>query len=102
MKPTLNSPELAPLLAFRAHPDDIESGCGGGIASETHAGRKVHFVVCWRGEAGSHGTPNVDLQLLRARLLGARTGVDHAIALFPNDPLVINSLAQVSHSARRF
>ena len=57
MKPTLNSSELAPLLAFGAHPDDIEFGCGGVIASETHAGRKAHFVVCSRGEAGTHGTP---------------------------------------------
>ena len=57
MKPTLNSPELAPLLAFGAHPDDIEFGCGGVIAGETSAGRRVHFVVCSRGEAGTHGTP---------------------------------------------
>src|ERR1700747_1189463 len=57
MKPIRNSPELAPLLAFGAHPDDIEFGCGGIIASETHAGRKVHFVVCSRGEAGTYGTP---------------------------------------------
>jgi LmbE family N-acetylglucosaminyl deacetylase len=57
MKPTLNLPESAPLLAFGAHPDDIEFGCGGVIASESSAGRRVHFVVCSRGEAGTHGTP---------------------------------------------
>jgi LmbE family N-acetylglucosaminyl deacetylase len=57
MKPTPNSSELAPLLAFGAHPDDIEFGCGGVVASETQAGRKVHFVVCSRGEAGTYGTP---------------------------------------------
>ena len=57
MKPTPNSPELAPLLAFGAHPDDIEFGCGGVIARETLAGRKAHFVVCSRGEAGTFGTP---------------------------------------------
>ena len=57
MKPTSNSPDLAPLLAFGAHPDDIEFGCGGVIARETRAGRKVHFVVCSCGEAGSHGKP---------------------------------------------
>jgi LmbE family N-acetylglucosaminyl deacetylase len=57
MKPILNSPELTPLLAFGAHPDDIEFGCGGVIARETLAGRKAHFVVCSRGEAGTHGTP---------------------------------------------
>ena len=59
MKPTPNSSELAPLLAFGAHPDDIEFGCGGVIARETHAGRKAHFVVCSRGEAGSFGTPKL-------------------------------------------
>ena len=48
---------LATLLAFGAHPDDIEFGCGGVIARETQAGRKVHFVICSRGEAGTHGTP---------------------------------------------
>jgi LmbE family N-acetylglucosaminyl deacetylase len=44
-----------PLLAFGAHPDDIEFACGGVIAQETRAGRKAHFVVCSRGEAGSYG-----------------------------------------------
>ncbi len=57
MKPTLKSSELRPLLVFGAHPDDIEFGCGGVIAQETLAGRKAHFVVCSRGEAGTHGTP---------------------------------------------
>jgi N-acetylglucosamine malate deacetylase 1 len=55
MKPTLNSAELTPLLAIGAHPDDIEFGCGGVIASETHAGRKVHCVVC----AGGHRSAEI-------------------------------------------
>jgi LmbE family N-acetylglucosaminyl deacetylase len=60
MKPTPNSPpELAPLVAFGAHPDDIEFGCGGVIAGETRAGRPAHFVVCSRGEAGTYGTPEI-------------------------------------------
>lgn len=46
-----------PLLALGAHPDDIEFGCGGVIAREVSAERKIHFVICSRGEAGSHGTP---------------------------------------------
>jgi LmbE family N-acetylglucosaminyl deacetylase len=57
MKPIPNSPDLGPLLAFGAHPDDIEFGCGGIIARETGAGRKTHFVVCSRGESGTYGTP---------------------------------------------
>ena len=233
-----------PLLAFGAHPDDIEFGCGGVIAGETRAGRKAHLVICSRGEAGTHGTsaqrtveakkaaallgatvefiefdgdahlevrtahalklagilrrvrpgivlapslvenqhpdhaklgrivrdaarlaryggvkelrrspPHaidqlffyavtpeaeprdispvlidisapevvatwtaameahqsqtrtrnyVELQITRARLYGARAGISHAIVLFPNDPLVLDSLAQVTHGARRF
>jgi N-acetylglucosamine malate deacetylase 1 len=245
MKPTPKSrPDTTPLLAFGAHPDDIEFGCGGVIAKETHAGRVAHFVICSRGEAASHGTPAqrvieanrsavllgarlefieldgdahlevrvahaiklaaiirrmqpgivlapslvenqhpdhsrlgqlvrdacrlaryggvkdlrrlpphamgqlfyyavtpeaepanvtpvlidvstpdilkawtsameahasqaaarnyVELQLTRARLLGLRAGVGHAIALFPNDPFVLDSLAAVCHGARRF
>jgi N-acetylglucosamine malate deacetylase 1 len=73
MKRTLKSSELGPLLAFGAHPDDIEFGCGGVIASETRAGRKVHFVVCSRGEAGTHGTPRQRIAEAKksAGLLGA-------------------------------
>lgn len=45
------------ILVFGAHPDDIEFGCGGVIKIETKAGRKAHFVVTSRGEAGTSGTP---------------------------------------------
>lgn len=245
MKPGPKSPtKPAPLLAFGAHPDDIEFGAGGIVAREAQLGRPIHFVLCSHGEAGSHGTPKqriaeskkaakilgatiefikldgdahleiraahaiklaqiirrtrpgiilapsvvenqhpdhwrlgklvrdaarlarfggvkelrrlpphaidqlffyavtpeaeprdispvifdvsapeiisawtaamaahqsqvkarnyLDLQLTRARLLGARAGIGHAIALFPNDPLVLDSLAQSGRSARRF
>lgn len=62
MKPTPNSPldspaECPPLLAFGAHPDDLEFGCGGVLVREALAGRPVHMVVCSRGEAGTYGTP---------------------------------------------
>jgi LmbE family N-acetylglucosaminyl deacetylase len=74
MKPTPKSrPEPAPLLAFGAHPDDIEFGCGGVIANETRAGCVAHFVICSRGEAASHGTPaqRVAEAKKSAALLGA-------------------------------
>jgi len=72
MKPILKS-KLVPLLAFGAHPDDIEFGCGGVIANETHAGRAAHFVICSRGEAGTHGTPRQRTEEAKksAALLGA-------------------------------
>src|SRR5450432_860558 len=58
MKPTQTASESALLLAFGAHPDDIECGGGGIVAKESRAGRPVHFVVCSRGESASHGTPD--------------------------------------------
>ena len=54
MKPI---PKSSNILAFGAHPDDIEFGCGGVIALETRAGHAAHFVVCSRGEAATRGTP---------------------------------------------
>ena len=74
MKPTSSStPDPAPVLAFGAHPDDIEFGCGGVIAKETRAGRPAHFVVCSQGEAASHGTPAERVRETQrgAALLGA-------------------------------
>lgn len=64
---------LPPLLAFGAHPDDIEFGAGGIIARETRGGRRAHFVVCSQGEAGTNGTPAVRAREARqaAKILGA-------------------------------
>jgi LmbE family N-acetylglucosaminyl deacetylase len=60
MKPTPKSaPESGGLLIFGAHPDDAEFGCGGVVVSEARAGRRVHLVVCSRGEAGTNGTPAI-------------------------------------------
>jgi LmbE family N-acetylglucosaminyl deacetylase len=72
MKPTPTFPP-EPLLAFGAHPDDIEFGCGGIIARETRAGRPAHFVVCSRGEAGTNGTPRQRTAEAKraAKILGA-------------------------------
>lgn len=65
--------DLPPLLAFGAHPDDLEFGAGGIIARETRAGRSVHLVVCSRGEAGTNGTPAIRTREAKAaaKILGA-------------------------------
>ncbi len=76
MKPTPNSPiKLAPLVAFGAHPDDIEFGCGAVIALETRAGRSAHLVVCSQGESASRGSPAQRKQEAEksAAILGATT-----------------------------
>ena len=66
-------PETSTLLAFGAHPDDIEFGCGGVIARETQAGRTAHFVICSQGESATNGTParRVAESERAAALLGA-------------------------------
>jgi LmbE family N-acetylglucosaminyl deacetylase len=63
------------LLVFGAHPDDIEFACGGILAQATSSGIPVHLVVCSRGEAGTHGTPDIrsaesarSAEILRATL----------------------------------
>lgn len=67
------SASLTPLLAFGAHPDDVEFGAGGILAREARAGRPVHLVVCSRGEAGTHGTPAQRTREAKAaaKILGA-------------------------------
>lgn len=44
------------ILAFGAHPDDVELGCGGTIAKEVAMGKKVGIVDLTRGELGTRGT----------------------------------------------
>lgn len=73
MKPTPDRTlESVSIVAFGAHPDDVEFGCGGVIALETRAGRTAHLVVCSRGEAGTHGTP--DGRVAEARAAAAVLG----------------------------
>jgi LmbE family N-acetylglucosaminyl deacetylase len=65
------------------------------------------IVAMWTAAMKAHAsqmlTRNyIDFQLTRARLFGARAGVDYAIALFPNEPLVFDSLANVGRGARQF
>ncbi|MBU6453243.1 MAG: PIG-L family deacetylase [Cyanobacteria bacterium REEB67] len=61
----------------------------------------------WVAAMQAHGSQAatrsyVDLQLTRARLLGARAGIEYAMALYPNEPLVFESLAAAGRGARNF
>lgn len=44
------------ILAFGAHPDDVELGCGGTLAKEIAAGKKVGIIDLTRGELGTRGS----------------------------------------------
>jgi LmbE family N-acetylglucosaminyl deacetylase len=65
------------------------------------------IVAAWTAAMEAHASQTgarsyVELQLTRARVNGLRAGLGHAMALFPNDPLVLDSLAPLSRGARRF
>lgn len=47
------------ILAFGAHPDDVELGCSGAMILEIQRGRKAGIVDLTRGETGSRGTPEI-------------------------------------------
>ncbi len=56
-----------------------------------------------QAHASQMGTRNyVDYQVARARLIGQRAGVAHALELFPNDPLVVADLGRIDGSSRHF
>jgi LmbE family N-acetylglucosaminyl deacetylase len=65
------------------------------------------ILAAWTAAMEAHATQvkaraYVEMQLTRARVNGLRAGVGHAIALYPNDPPVVDSLARLGHSASRF
>jgi bacillithiol biosynthesis deacetylase BshB1 len=44
----------------------------------------------------------IDLQIARARLLGAEIGVSHAMAVWANDPIRLDGISDLQGSGRRF
>jgi bacillithiol biosynthesis deacetylase BshB1 len=47
------------ILAFGAHPDDVELGCGGTLAKEIANGKKVGIIDLTRGELGTRGSADI-------------------------------------------
>jgi bacillithiol biosynthesis deacetylase BshB1 len=50
------------LIAFGAHPDDVELFCGGTVIRHAQLGYRVGVVDLTRGEAASNGTPELRAQ----------------------------------------
>jgi len=77
------------ILAFGAHPDDVELGCGGTIAKEISKGKKVGIIDLTRGELGTRGTAETrDAESKKAaEILGVtmRTNMEFADGFFVND-----------------
>ncbi len=47
------------ILAFGAHPDDVELGAGGTLAKQQNNGAKIGIIDLTRGEMGTRGTPEI-------------------------------------------
>ena len=77
------------ILAFGAHPDDVELGCGATIAKEISLGKKVGIVDLTRGELGTRGSAELrDLEAEKAAaILGVsiRENLGFADGFFTND-----------------
>ena len=77
------------ILAFGAHPDDVELGCGATIAKEVSLGKKVGIVDLTRGELGTRGSAAIrELEAAKsATILGvsARENMGFADGFFIND-----------------
>jgi len=77
------------ILAFGAHPDDVELGCSGTIAKEISLGKKVGIVDLTRGELGTRGTVEIrnSESAKASAILGvsARENLDMRDGFFVND-----------------
>ena len=47
------------ILAFGAHPDDVELGCAATLAKSVSQGKKVGIIDLTKGELGTRGTPEI-------------------------------------------
>lgn len=78
-------------LAFGAHPDDVELGCGGTIAKLVSEGKKVAIVDLTEGELGSRGS--VEIRYKEASKAGEILGISARENLRMKDGFIQNSEA---------
>ncbi|MEK9604145.1 MAG: bacillithiol biosynthesis deacetylase BshB1 [Flavobacteriaceae bacterium] len=76
------------ILAFGAHPDDVELGCGGTIAKAAAGGKKVGIVDLTRGEMGTRGS--TDIRMAEAQAAATLLGVSFRENLNFKDAFIFN------------
>ncbi len=76
------------ILAFGAHPDDVELGCAATIAKEISLGKKVGIVDLTQGELGTRGS--ADLRKVEAAKAAAILGVSVRENLGFSDGFFVN------------
>ena len=77
------------ILAFGAHPDDVELGCAGAILSAVAEGKKVGIIDLTKGELGTRGSVEIRLNEAQeaSKVLGVtvRENLGMADGFFKND-----------------
>ncbi|MFV5701932.1 bacillithiol biosynthesis deacetylase BshB1 [Flavobacterium sp. XS2P12] len=77
------------ILAFGAHPDDVELGCSGTILKEISLGKTVGIVDLTRGELGTRGSAEIrdEEANAAAKILGVsvRENLEMRDGFFVND-----------------
>ncbi len=91
------------ILAFGAHPDDIELGCAGTLALQASKGYKCGIVDLTRGEMSTRGTPEIrdDEGQKAAEILGmkVRENLGFKDVFFIND---VNHQMKVIKMIRKY
>lgn len=81
--------KILDILAFGAHPDDVELGCSGTLAKAVASGKKVGIIDLTRGELGTRGSAAIRTEESKqaAKILGAeiRENLDFSDGFFVND-----------------
>ena len=77
------------ILAFGAHPDDVELGCGGTISKSLSQNKKVAIIDLTRGELGTRGSVEIRKKESSeaSKILGInyRENLDFKDGFFKND-----------------
>ena len=92
------------ILAFGAHPDDVELGCAGSISLSISKGKSVAIIDLTRGELGTRGSAEIRAEEARkaAEILGVqyRENMEFRDGFFTNDEAHQLALIQKIRSYR--
>lgn len=75
--PVVEPPDRGPILIVAAHPDDMESWCGGTIARSIIAGARAELLLVTSGDKGSQDPDTRPEELARTREAEAERAAEH-------------------------
>lgn len=89
------------LLAFGAHPDDVELSCGGTLAKMVTMGHRTGIVDLTRGEMGTRGNPELRQKeaASAAKILGVKVRENLGL---PDGNIPLNAPVELIDVIRRY